>query len=865
MAWFGRLRNVFRGDRVQRDLEKELAFHLRERIEELRESGLDDAGAARTARLQFGNFTAQVERTRDMTINTWLESVGRNLKQGVRVLLKTPAFTITVVLTLALGIGANSAVFSAIDAVLLRPLPLPDADRIMKIAQTQPRVGGTFVAPARLEDWNRLNRTFDSITGYYTEDVSESSGALPEKMKRARVAPRFFRVLGVSPSLGRFFSDAEEHFGGPRAVLISDAFWHRRFAGNPDVLEKTLTFQEGSYSIIGVLPPSFEFPDRDVDAWWLLQPDAPYARDRESTFFTAIGRLKAGVTVKQANDDLVAIQANLGRIYPKSDAVKSVSIQPLKEATVHSVKKSLWLLFASVSLLLLIACSNIAALLFSRAASRRHEISVRFTLGASRGAVAAQLFTEVLILAIVGALAGLLLAAGTSLVFRTLAKDLPRVEEIGLNWTIVLYSLACAVAVTLLCGTLPVMHGVRAALAGRLAQGGRSHIAGRNPVQSILVGVQVALAVTLLVGAGLLLRSFQELGRVSLGFDPDAVLVFRVSSTWAEAGGPLSRQRAERILDGMRAVPGVESAAVTSSLPGVPLDYQIEMRTVEGRADSEPKIMAQARFVTPEYFKVMRIPVLAGELCRDDLKTVPAMVNRSFADRYLSGVQAIGLHLAQPANSAVGSSEIRGIVGDAREAGVDRNSPPMVYVCGHSMQPGTYFLIRTHGDATKMASVIRRKVAELEPLRSVFDVIPLKDHISDAYSENRLRLVLLGFFALTAILLASIGLYGTLSYAAGVRRREVAVRMTLGALKGQVVRQFLSQGMVVAAAGCAAGLILAAAAGRAISSMLYGISATDAITLGGVAGLVLIVSALASLLPAVRAANLDPMRSLREE
>ncbi|MGH8245347.1 MAG: ABC transporter permease, partial [Gammaproteobacteria bacterium] len=509
---------------------------------------------------QFGNFTGQLERTRDMDINAWLQSMVRSLRYGARALARTPGFTMTVILTLALGIGANSAVFSAIYAVLLRPLPFPNGDQLVKLAQSHPKVPQPFVAPVRLADWNRLNSTFQAITGYYSEDTSETTGELPEKLRRAWVAPRFLQVLGIAPALGRDFTPQEERFGGPKAVLISDRLWRRRFGGDPNAVGKTLRAPTSAYLIAGIMPASFQFPDRDVDLWSPSPPDAPFAQSRELTWFTAIGRLKPGVTVTEARANMAVVQSDLGQQFPKTDGMISASITPLKNATVGNARKSLWLLFGSVSLLLLIACTNVAALLLSRATARQHEISVRFSLGASRASVAAQLLTEVLILAVAGALAGLLIAAGTSRVFRALARDLPRIDEIGLNGSIVLYSLACAVAVTLLCGIVPVIRGTHRSLAASLAQGGRSQVAGRNPVQFLLVGTQVALAVILLAGAGLLLRSFQELGRVSPGFDPQRVLTFHISNTWAEAGGKPARQRTERILDGLRSVPGVEAA-----------------------------------------------------------------------------------------------------------------------------------------------------------------------------------------------------------------------------------------------------------------------------------------------------------------
>jgi putative ABC transport system permease protein len=866
MAWYWRIWNVLRPGRVQSDLERELQFHVRERAEELQAGGMSGEQAAREARQAFGNYTAQVERTRDMDINGWLESLLRNLRQAVRGLAKTPAFTVTVILTLAIGIGANSAVFSAIDAVLLKPSPFPNGDQLVKLGQVNRTNRDAFVAPPRLEDWNRLNSTFQAITGYYTEDESEISGELPEKLKRALIAPRFLQLWGIAPELGRDFTPQEEHFGGPNAVLITDRLWRRRFGGNANAVGKNLRIGSSSVPIVGVMPASFLFPDRDVDLWSPNPMDAPYAQSRETGWFTTFGRLKPGVTLDQARANLAGVQANLGRQFPKTDARIGASVEPLKEATVGGVRQSLWILFGSVSLLLLIACTNIAALLLSRAAQRQHEISVRFSLGASRASVAAQLLTEVLVLALAGAALGLAIAGEASRVFRALAKDLPRVEEIRLDWSIVLYSLACAIAATLLCGIFPAIRATRRNLAGSLAEAGRSQVSRRNPVQFTLVGVQVALAVMLLAGAGLLLRSFQELGRVSPGFDAEHVLTFHMSSSWGETGDQkAATQRLDRVLDSLRSVPGVTAAAASMGLPGLPVQYQMELNTVEGRAETEPKMIAQSRAVSPSYFATMRIPLLAGETCRSNLNTSGMLVNRSFANAYLAGRAAIGLHLMQPGSVFLQPSEIRGIVGDARESGMDREPPPTVYWCYSALQPGTYFLVRTHGDAASMAETIRRKIHEIEPRRSVYDLTPLVDHISDSYAENRLRTILLAFFAITAVSLACVGLYGTLSYLVSVRQREVGLRLALGALRTQIVRQFLAQGLMVSLLGCVAGLALTAVFGRLLSGMLYGVSAWDAATLGGVVGIVLAVSILASLLPAIRAARLEPMQVLREQ
>jgi putative ABC transport system permease protein len=725
------------------------------------------------------------------------------------------------VLTLGLGIGANSAVFSAISAVLLRPLPFPNSDRIVSVAQIQAKMPQPQIAPARLEDWNRMNHTFQAISGFYTQDDSELSGALPEKVTHALVAPRFLQVWGVAPQLGRDFNSAEEHFGGPNAVLISDRYWRRRFGANPDAIGKTLRLGQLSYQIIGVMPPSIEFVQRNIDLWSVNAPDFPYARSRDLTWLSGIGRLKPGVTLAQARADLAAVQADLARQFPKPDAQIRSGIEPLKEETVGGIRESLWVVFGSVTLLLLIACTNIAALFLSRAAGRQHEIAVRFSLGASRASVAWQLLTEVFLLALAGATVGLGLAAAAARIFRVLAKDLPRVDEIGLDWRIVAYSFICAVFATLACGIVPAILGTRRSLAGALASTGRSQVSARRPAQFVLVGVQVALAVTLLAGAGLLLRSFQALGRVAGGFDPDRVLTFKISSSWGETGNmKAAGQTMKRILEAVAAVPGVESSAATFLLPGVPGSFPVELKATEGRAETEPKIVAESRIGSAALFATMRIPLVAGEMCPEESNTPGMMVNHSFATIYFGGAGVIGKHIGQPGSPYFPTAVVRGIVGDARERGLDREPVPTIYYCGLTMQPGLYFLARTHGDPMVLAESVRRKLHETEPARSVYDFSPLAAYLSDAFAENRLRTVLLTFFALTAISLASVGLYGTLSYLVNIRQREVGLRLALGAMRPQIVRQFVAQGMRASLLGCVAGLGLAGAFTKVLAGML---------------------------------------------
>jgi predicted permease len=865
MSWW---KSLFRKSALDSQLDTELRFHIDKLTSDNIAAGMAPEEARRQAVLEFGGREQIKEELRDVHRVRVIESALANLKSAFRFLRKSPTFSATVILTLALGIGANSAVFSAIDAILLKPLPFPDADQLMRVNQYNPKTRSPLhlVAPVRLEDWNSLNSTFQALTGYYSEDVSESTGALPERITRSWVSPRFFQVWAVIPALGREFTPEEETLNGPAAALISDRFWRRRFNADPTIIGKNLRLDGHLTPIVGVMPASFLFPNREADLWCPIPAGLSYGPPRGNNWFTVIGRLKPGVTVVQARANLATAQAQLGRQYPKTDAELSVGIEPLKETTIGDSRRSLWLLFGSVTLLLFIACTNIVALLLSRSAQRQHEISVRFSLGASRGALIAQLLTETFVLALIGSGLGLFLAAAASDIFRSLAGQLPRVEEIHLDSRIVLYSLACSVVVTLLCGLVPAVRGTRRNLSASLAQSSRSQVSGRNPLQWLLVGIQVALAVILLAGAGLLLRSFQQLGRVSTGFDSTHLLTFQLSMNWGETGDMKKlRQFTDRILETLRATPGLEAAAISVGVPGIPFHYQTELKLIEGRAETEPKLIAENRFVSASYFATMRIPLLAGEVCRETDGPPTVVANRAFADGYFPGASVIGHHVQSLNLGYSGPAEIVGVSGDVRETGLDHFPVPTVYWCAPIAEPGTFFLVRTHNAPMTMVETIRRQIHDIEPQRSVYDFAPLELRFSDALAENRLRTILLTFFAGTALSLACIGLYGTLSYTVNVRQREVGLRLALGALRGQIVRQFLRQGLGVCIAGCVVGWALASASARILAGLLYGVSPTDFPTFSGVILLVLIVAAIASLVPATRAARVEPMQVLRDE
>jgi putative ABC transport system permease protein len=879
MPWLRRLLNTLRPRRLERDIDREIAFHLQERADHLRTHGLSENEARRVARLQFGSPLAQRDRTRDVDTAVMLDATARNIRYCLRAMRRTPGFTVAVVLTLALGIGANSAVFSAIDAVLLRPLPYPDADRLVELTQVHERSGQTRIAPVRLQDWIRLNTTFDGIAGYVLSgEVVDTSGELPERMQAAAVTAGFFDVVGVRPAIGRSFSREEHHFGykGPEPVVFSDRRW-RTLGPDRQVLEQPVRVGNNTVATIGVLPPTFAFL-KDIDVWVADDAGAPWTLSRTQTWFTGIGRLKPGVTLEQARADLERVQAQLGEQFPNTDRGLGVRIVPLKDTVVGGTRTSLWVLYGAVSVLLLIACTNIAALLLSRAAKREHEIAVRYSLGGSRTAVAMQLLTEAAVLSFVGAVIGVAVATGASRALRLLAPDLPRVSEIAIDARMLVYTMLATLFVTLVCGLAPAIQSTRRAR--HVSGSTRTTTSTRHSLQWLLVGVQIALSVVLLAGAGLLVRSIDAMSRVSLGFDPTHILTLRVSGRYGVETTDSHIGRINRVLDGLESLPGVEGVAIASSLPGVRDYEQQEFVLLEGRAHTAPPLVAETRIVSPGYFAALRIPLLSGELCRrpansgwPKFATTDVLVNRTFADRYFQGTAVVGLHLTGGLDRLVKNrhiagalpSRIVGVVGDAREAGADREPAPTVYTCFSYPYPNPWHVIRTTGDPSAALLAVRHRIRELEPLRSVYDIAPLEQRIGDAYAQNRLRTWLLSLFAITALALVCAGVYGTLAYAVSLRRREVALRLALGALRSTVVKQLMGTSIRVVAVAAACGVMLALLFARSLSTMLYGITPTDPPTLAGVVVIVVFVATIAAVIPAARATFMSPMRALRED
>jgi putative ABC transport system permease protein len=795
-----------------------------------------------------------------------VQAVLRNVRYAIRVLGRTPGFTITVVLTLALAIGANGVVFSALDAVLLRPLGFPEADRLVRVSESRQQAAISNTAPVRIEEWNNQTTSFAAITGYYTEDVSETSGDLPERFRRARVAPRFLEVWGVAPAIGRGFLPAENQPGAAPVALISHRYWSTRLDRDPKVLGRALKLGNEQVAIVGVMPESFRFPDRSIDIWIPLTYEA-FVLQRFSLWLTAYGRLKPGVSLERARADLSAVQARAAEQFPETDRNVGVYVAALKDTTVGAVRGSLWLLFGAVTVLLLIASTNIAALLLSRAASRRHEISVRLSLGAPRRAIAAQVLTETAVLAAAGTILGVALAAGGSSVLAALVPNVPRIDEIAFGGPLLAFAAAAAIGVTFLCGLLPAIRSAHGDVGHALAAGRRTQVAGRHALQWLFVGVQVTLSVVLLAGAGLLGRSFLELTRVDPGFEPARVLSFRISGTFDDFGS--LADNIENILAELRMLPGVEAAATGSPVPGMVTDgsgfqFGVGEYELQGRTE-EQKLLANFRVVSPSYFDALRIPLLAGEPCRSQPvdSEQNLVVNEAFVARYLVGSSIVGGTLRGGQNPW---SRVTGVVGNAREYSLTTAAGPAVYRCqANYATPALSFLLRTQADPAALVPAVREKIKQLEPLRAVYDVTPLSERIGDQYTQDRLRSMALALFAATALALACLGVYGTLSYVVSLRRREVGLRIALGAVEKDIVSQFLGRAMRVVGFGCALGLGVSLATSRLLAGMLFGVSPWDPLTLAAVVVVVTAVGAIAALIPAARASRVPPMVVLREE
>ena len=784
---------------------------------------------------------------------------------AVRSLARRPGLTVTIVLTLALGIGANAAMFSAIDAVLLKPLPYPDAGRLVKLYELNLSARGAtqLVAPVRIDEWGRAARSFDVISGSYFENMTDMSSGAPERVEAMRIAPRFFDVLGVPAALGRLPTPDEELFGGPSIAIISDHLWRNRFNSDPSIVGRALNIGGSKRTIVGVMPRSMRYPSATTEAWLPAQAPPRLMEAREARFYTVIARLMPGVSIEQARQDIDAVQARLGEQFPETDKGWGVEIVPLQEEKVGGVRRSLWFLLAAVGLVLLAACGNVGCLLLADASRRGHEVAVRFAIGARRAQVIRQMLAEAAVLSALGAALALVVAYWAISALSSFAPGLSPDNPIAIDLRIAGFALVLGVISTVLFALAPALQVSRRQPVELLGRGGRGSTGGRMTLQRALVAVQVALAIVLLAGAGLLIRSFARLQTTAPGLDAAHVLTFRMTSQWSERVEAVI-QRQARTVARLEAIPGVTAATFSHTLPIV-TDYPPREFTIVGQDTTEKKFTHQ-RAVGPGYFRTLGIPIQEGATCSatpDNPPQFKIVVTREFASRFFPDRRAIGQSIV--GQGFMTGAEIIGVAADVRERGLTRAPEPILYLCGYDgYWPDTHYLVRTDPTRPAGMAAIRAALREIEPARAMYAVQSLDDVIAASLSQPRLNTILLGMFAVTALALAAMGLYGVLAQLVAARRREIGVRIALGAAPAAIVRTIAGQVAIVTAIGIACGLAAALVLARFMSTLVFDISTRDPITFASVPLVLLVVAAAAALVPARRASTVDPADALRQ-
>jgi putative ABC transport system permease protein len=800
----------------------------------------------------------------------------QDLRYGVRMLLKNPGFTVVAVLALALGIGANTAIFSVVNAVLLRPLPFADADRLIWITAVNPAQGITDsnVSPPDFADWKNQNQLFEDIAAFVTGGAILSGSAEPERVPAADVTASFFSVLGVNPALGRNFLAEEDRPGGESVVIISHGLWQRRFGADPNIVGNKINVSGQSYTVVGVMPAGFQFMV-PIDLWVPLALDAGAER-RDNRYLQVFARLKPGVRLEQAQSQMNTVTQRLSQSYVETNANWGTRLTRLHELMVADVRPALLLLLGAVGFVLLITCANVANLLLARAAARQKEMAVRAALGASRLRVVRQLLTESLLLSIVGGILGLLLSIWlTDFLVSISPANSPRLDEVGLDGRVLAFTLGVTCLIGLLFGLAPAWASTRVNLNEALKEGGRSFSEGwrRNHLRKLLVVSEVALSLMLLVGAGLLIKSFVLLRETNPGFDAHQVLTMRVglpSAKYKEG-----RQKAEffqRLTENISALPGVESAGAVLSLPLGGSNFSVGRSFIpEGRPlTPEESINGMYVVTTPGYFRTMKIPLIAGrQFTEQDKGDAPqvVIVSETLARRYFPGESAIGKRIKIWRDEDF-PREIVGVVGDTKTGALNDALGPQMYVphAQDSSWGGMSLVVRTTSTTpAALASAVRGAVLALDKDQPVFNIKTMEDIVAASFADRRISMLLFSGFAGLALLLAALGVYGVISYSIAQRTHEIGLRMALGAQRRDVLILVLRQGMSLVLVGVCIGLVSAFALTRVMASLLYEVSATDPVTFAGVALLLSAVALLACLIPARRAMRVDPMVALRYE
>src|SRR5215813_9263829 len=879
----GQMRALLQKDKVERDMDKELRFHLEMEIEGNVKRGMSPAEARRQALMSFGGIEKFKEECREVRGAPFIDSLLQDIRYGVRILVRNPGFTVVAVLTLGLGIGANTAIFSVIYGVLMRPLPYKDGNQLVIVQQQAPlaHILNVPFSVKEVQDYRDQNQTLDSVVEHHSMSFTLLGGKEPQRVATGVVSANFFDVLGVKPLLGRTFVDADEQHGSDAVIVLSYQYWKQSHGGDPNIVGRTFQMNNRPHTVIGVLPPIPQYPiEQDVympTSHCPTRSSEQFTSNRNARMMSVFGRLKPGVPVSQAQADLSTLASNLQQQYPDSYPANrgyAANVVSLQEELTRRAKPTLLILLGTAGLVLLIACANVANLTLARLMRREREMAIRSSLGAGRGRLIRQLLTESTLLSFAGGVLGLALAAGgLQLLVSFAARFTTRSNEIKIDGLVLLFTLVISVATGLIFGLMPAFSSDKN-LTGALKEGGRS-TAGlkRQRVRNLLIIAQVGVSFILLIWAGLMVRSLIKLQHVNPGFDPERVLAMRISPNWSKYNtNQETIDLLQRILDKARSEPGVLSAALGSTYPlnqlGItngPFNrgFQIENRPVP---EGELQPQADFRTASTDYFETVRQPLVRGRTFADsdkDKAPLVAVINQSTARHRWGDDDPIGRRISFDRGQTW--LTIVGIVGDVRQYGLDKDPADEIYIPLAQGGFGGNLLVRTALDPMSISKLMRDAVYEVDSDTAVDRVQTLEQVRSDAVASPRLTAILLGMFAGLALLITAAGIAGVMALSVNQRTHELGVRLALGASPGKILRMVMTQGMFFVMIGLTAGLAGALLLGRLMSALLYAVAPTDPITFVAVGAVLLGVAAAACFIPARRVTSIDPMLALRSE
>ena len=869
-------RNLFHKDRVDQEFSEEIQAYLDMLTEAKLRQGLSPQEARRNALLELGGVEQVEERVREIRMGRFIETMWRDVRTGVRALVHSPVFTVVTVLSLALGIGANTAMFSVVNGLLLRPLPYPESEQIVDVWHTPPQqsfpgLDRFSVSPANYLDWKAQSTAFEQMAVYTDTGLSLSTSNDPLPLIGAVVSSDFFSVLRSNAIQGRTFTPDEERPGRDQVVVIGHGLWQRAFGANPNIIGQTLTLNSRSFTVVGIMPAGFEFP-REAELWVPLAWDDNGRQTRSIHDYLVIARLKQNVSLQQARAEMNTISSRLEQQYPEQNTGWGAVVIPLREDLVGDIRLALLVLFCAVGFVLLIACANVANLMLARGANRRKEMAVRVALGAGRARLVRQLLTESVLLAVSGGLLGLLLAVwGSKMLVRL--GNLPNSGDIGIDTWALGFTLLVSFAAGIIIGIVPALQFTRTSISDTLKQGsGRT---GGSPLKQhtrkALVISEVALSLVLLIGAGLMIRSFWKLQNVDPGFDTSNTLTMSVALTWIRYSEPHQRLAfVDRTIEQIRAVPGVVSVGITTKVPltggGSTQPFSVEGRPAAAISEQP---MAQTRYISPDYFRAIGISLRQGRFFSDhdrDNSAPVVIISEAMARRFWPGENPIGRRLTPTFHLEQGAREIVGVVGDVKTSGLDADASAMMYLpYKQAPLPFMSFVVRTASNPESLIQPVSKAIYSIDKEQALTNVQTMEQVHRKSLSDRRFNMTLLLTFAGVALLLAAVGVYGVMNYTVTLRRRELGIRMALGAEKMDVLRLVLGQGLTLTLIGVGAGLISAYALTRLMASLLYGVTATDYLTFGSVSAVLIAVGLAASYVPARHATKVNPTIALRAE